>query len=161
MPLKLVLDTNVWLDWLLFNDAGVAPVKAAAASARVEIFIDDACAQELARVLARFLAEPREKKTLNDNAQAACLAECRRIARRVTAAGPTDDVISGQYHLPVCRDPDDQKFLALALACRADYLVTKDRMLLELARRKIRRAPFGIVTPAQLNAALAVAPRWT
>jgi predicted nucleic acid-binding protein len=41
-PLRLVLDTNIWLDWLVFDDAGIAPLKAAAAAARTEIFIDDA-----------------------------------------------------------------------------------------------------------------------
>jgi hypothetical protein len=50
-PLRLVLDTNIWLDWLVFDDAGIAPLKAAAAAARTEIFIDDACARELAAVL--------------------------------------------------------------------------------------------------------------
>ena len=59
--------------------------------------------------------------------------------------------------LPVCGDPDDQKFLELARACGADFLITKDRELLVLARRKIRRAPFGIVTPAQLTAMIATA----
>ena len=44
MPLRLVLDTNIWLDWLVFDDAGIAPLKAAAAAARAEIFIDAACA---------------------------------------------------------------------------------------------------------------------
>jgi putative PIN family toxin of toxin-antitoxin system len=155
MPLRLVLDTNVWLDWLVFNDAGMAPLKTAVASAQAAIFIDAACAEELARVL----AYPRKNKTLDDSAQAACLAECRRIARNVTAAGRTDGEISLQPRLPVCRDPDDQKFLELARDCRADFLVTKDDLLLELARRKVRRVPFGIVTPAQLNDALAATLR--
>jgi putative PIN family toxin of toxin-antitoxin system len=150
MPLRLVLDTNVWLDWLVFDDAGIAPLRAAVANAHAEIFIDAACEHELARVL----AYPRKKKLLDDAAQAACLAECRRVARDVkvepAGAGP---------QLPVCRDPDDQKFLELARACRADFLVTKDALLLELARRKVRRAPFGIVTPNQLTGALAAAPR--
>ena len=142
MPLRLVLDTNVWLDWLVFNDAGIAPIRAAVDSAQAEIFIDAACAQELARVL----AYPRKKKSLDAAAQAACLAECRRIARDVTPQRRP----STEPDLPVCRDPDDQKFLELARACRADFLVTKDALLLELARRKVRRAPFRIVTPEQL-----------
>ena len=33
---------------------------------------------------------------------------------------------------PVCRDPNDDKFLATALAARADYLVTEDNDLLVL-----------------------------
>jgi predicted nucleic acid-binding protein len=49
----------------------------------------------------------------------------------------------------VCRDASDQKFLELARDCGADFLVTKDAALLVLARRKIRRAPFAIVTPPQ------------
>ena len=29
---RLVLDTSVWLDWLVFEDPGVAPLREAAAS---------------------------------------------------------------------------------------------------------------------------------
>ncbi len=143
--MRLVLDTNIWLDWLVFNDAGVAPLKAAVAAGRAEIFIDVACAAELAAVL----GYPLQKKILAPAAQAACLAECRRIAQMLEPVAP-----SPEQPLPVCRDTDDQKFLELALAARADFLVTKDLLLLKLARRKVRRAPFGIVTPAQLNVTL-------
>jgi putative PIN family toxin of toxin-antitoxin system len=151
-PLRLVLDTNIWLDWLVFDDAGVAPLKAAAAAARAEIFIDAACAGELAAVL----AYPLQKKVLAADAQAACMAECRRIARMMEPAAAQSAATDtpSPDPLPVCRDPDDQKFLELARAARADFLVTKDLLLLELARRKVRRTPFRIVTPAQLNAAL-------
>ena len=148
MPLRLVLDTNVWLDWLVFDDAGIAPLKAAVAAARAEIFIDDACEAELAAVL----TYPLSKKILPTAAQFACLAECRQVARKINA-GAVDE-FAHAAPLPVCRDPDDQKFLTLARTCRADFLVTKDRMLLELARRKMRRAPFGIVTPKVLTVAL-------
>ena len=146
MPPRLVLDTNVWLDWLVFADAGVAPITIAAKSARVEIFIDEACAQELALVL----AYPLRKQIFTAEEQAAHMTECRRIARVIEpATTPVDTPL-----LPKCRDADDQKFLELALACRADFLVTKDLMLLELVRRKVRRTPFRIVTPVQLNTAL-------
>lgn len=144
--LKLVLDTNVWLDWLVFNDAGIAPLKDAVAAARAEIFIDTACTAELASVLAYSL----RKKILSADEQATCMRECRRATRMLETALDAPPA----YALPVCRDADDQKFLELSRACRADFLVTKDKQLLELARRKIRRAPFGIVTPAQLNATL-------
>ena len=167
MPLRLVLDTNVWLDWLVFGDAGVAPIKAAVASGQAEILIDAACEQELLRVL----AYPRSKKILDACAQAACMAECRRVARMLRREEPGERRegenrlspcrllrLSAKpapvAHLPVCRDPDDQKFLELARECRADFLVTKDRELLRLARRQLRPAPFRIVTPAQINATL-------
>jgi len=146
MPLRLVLDTNVWLDWLVFDDPGIAPIRAAVALGDADIFIDAACEQELARVLTSALG----KKTLDAASQAACLAECRQLAQ-LAKTGERD---CGR--LPVCRDADDQKFLELARDCRADFLVTKDLALLVLARRKIQRTPFRIVTPQQFADALTV-----
>jgi len=148
LPTRLVLDTNVWLDWLVFNDAEVAPLKSAAASTQVDIIIDDACARELAAVL----AYPLRRKFLTAEEQAARMAECRRMARMLEPVDPSAPPAS---LLPKCRDADDQKFLELARDCRADFLVTRDKLLLELARRKVRRTPFRIVTPAQLNGELA------
>src|SRR5580704_11884883 len=51
MPLRLVLDTNIWLDWLVFDDPGMARIKATVESGQAEIFINTACEQELERVL--------------------------------------------------------------------------------------------------------------
>jgi uncharacterized protein len=150
MPPRLVLDTNVWLDWLVFQDPGVAALKMAVAAGRAEIFIGQACAQELEHAL----TYPLRKKLLDADAQAACLAECRRLAR--TDEG--ERVKHENNPLPTCRDPDDQKFLELARDCRADFLVTKDRALLELARRKVRPAPFRIVTPQQIADVLGAKP---
>ena len=143
MPLRLVLDTNVWLDWLVFDDPDVAPVRAAIAAGRAEVFIDEAGEEELARVLAyRFGA-----RILSAEAQAACLAECRRIVRK-DGAGPAN---GERKPLPLCGDPDDQKFLDLALQCGANFLVTRDRDLLELGRYRDPVPPFRIVTPKALS----------
>jgi len=131
--MRLVLDTNVWLDWLVFDDPELAPLRAAVREGRARVFIDAACEAELARVLAYPLGRIR----LDAAAQAACLAECRR------RAAPGERVAPLPGELPRCRDPDDQKFLELARDCAADFLLTRDRALLELARR----APFRIVTP--------------
>ena len=60
--------------------------------------------------------------------------------------GPQRDDPARTASLPACRDPDDQKFLALAAACGARVLLTKDLELLRLARR----VPFAIVPPAGL-----------
>ena len=140
---RLVLDTNVWLDWLLFDDPGVAHLRAQSEEGRVEILIDEACEAELVEVLAR----PFAKRTLDAPAQAAALAACRRASTRVAASLPAPE----RARLPLCRDPDDQKFLELALAAGADCLVTKDRELLALTRRKKaqvgRGVPFRILHP--------------
>jgi len=131
--MRLVLDTNVWLDWLVFDDPELAPLRAAVGEGRARVFIDAACEAELERVLAYSLGRLR----LDAAAQAACLAACRR------AVAPGGDAAPLECVLPVCRDPDDQKFLELARDCAADLLLTRDRALLELARR----TPFRIVTP--------------
>jgi len=140
-PVRLVLDTNVWLDWLVFDDAQVAPIRTAQGAGAAAIFIDTACAEELRRVLDYSL----RKNVLAPEAQARALAECLRVAQPV-AAGELDK--RALPPLPLCRDADDQKFLELARAARADYLLTKDRALLELARRKYAHTGFRIMTPA-------------
>jgi len=154
MSLRLVLDTNIWLDWLVFDDPGVAPVKASVASGDAEIFITEACEQELARVLAYTF----RKKVLDSAVQTTCLAQFRRAARihapsHLRERGKESVVAA----LPVCKDPDDQKFLELARDCRADWLLTKDRDLLVFARRKYHYLPFRIVTPAQFARARSAA----
>lgn len=129
--MKLVLDTNVWLDLLVFDDPAARRLRGGG----FEILIDGACEAELERVLGYELG----KWSLVPERRLACLAECRSLARRV-AAEPAG------AGLPRCRDADDQKFLELAAACGADALVTKDDRLLELRGR----LPFRIVRPAEL-----------
>ncbi len=135
--MRLVLDTNVWLDWLVFDDPSIATVKAAVATKRAEVFIDAACEAELERALAYDLGK---KRALDAAGRGACLAECRRVAHRIRSAALERE----RARLPACRDPDDQKFLEAALAARAGFLVTKDKALLDLARRPM---PFRILTP--------------
>lgn len=142
---RLVLDTNVWLDWLVFAEPSVLPIRDAVAGFRAVVYIDALCEAELERVLAYDLG----KHSIAAAAQAACLAVCRRVTSRIEAPAPE----AQQVRLPLCRDPDDQKFLEAALAAKADFLVTKDQALLELARRV---SPFGIVTPGDLVARLAI-----
>lgn len=138
--LRLVLDTNVWLDWLVFAEPAVVPIREAVAASRAAVYIDAACDAELERVLAYDLG----KHSLEPWKQAACLAACRHAALKIEAAAwPAELAL-----LPRCRDPDDQKFLEAALAAQADYLVTKDQALLELARRERR---FRILTPSEFG----------
>jgi uncharacterized protein len=134
---RLVLDTNVWLDWLVFDEPALAPLREAHAAGRIEIVMDEACEMELVRVLAYDLG----KHTIGAEAQAKCLESCRRVVKRVD--------VTAVASLPQCSDPDDQKFLQLALAAGADVLVTKDKALLELARRTL---PFRIASPHGLGA---------
>jgi len=146
-PLRLVLDTNVWLDWLLFDDAAVTPLKQAQAAGRIAICIDEACARELDAVLQYDLG----KRTPTAEQREAARIEYARIAQRFTV----NDTTASTAPLPCCSDRDDQKFLELARDCGADYLVTKDKALLVLARRKTPPAPCRIVTPSEMGRILA------
>jgi len=145
--LRLVLDTNVWLDWLVFDDPSVAPVREAVAAGRAAVFVDDAVEAELVRVL----AYPFGPRTLDAQAQAAAMAACLRVARKTEGGRRGEEASS----LPKCADPDDQKFLELALACGAGFLLTRDDALLDLGRGRARPLPFRILTPLQFAAEVA------
>jgi putative PIN family toxin of toxin-antitoxin system len=137
--MRLVLDTNVWLDWLVFADAGVTPIKNAVAQGVACVFISSRCETELARVL----GYPLSGRSLDAPAQAAALSHCRSLTHHDYDAAMAHNIAA----LPRCADPDDQMFLELARDCGADFLVTKDRDLLALAVRKVTPLPFRIVTP--------------
>ena len=49
--------------------------------------------------------------------------------------------------LPKCRDPDDQMFLELAQYAKADLLISRDNLVLKLARARQRPCPFAILSP--------------
>lgn len=137
--MRLVLDTNVWLDWLVFDDPAVRPFREAVAQGLAAVLIDTVCEDELARALGYRFAH----FTLDASAQAAALASCRAVVQRLAVGDtPTPPM------LPVCRDPDDQKFLVLAAQARADLLLTRDKALLVLGRRRATPLPFRIATPA-------------
>jgi putative PIN family toxin of toxin-antitoxin system len=148
---RVVLDTNVWLDWLVFGDPCVAAIREAHAAGRIEICVTAEGEAELERVL----AYERGRHTLAQGAQAACVVCCRALARRIDARAPEAE----RAKLPVCRDRDDQKFLEATLAAGAEFLVTKDKALLELApalrraqgERRGERLPFAIVAPADFT----------
>ncbi len=137
--MRLVLDTNVWLDWLVFDDAGVAPIKKAVAHGSANLFISPACIAELTRVLGYSLSG----RDLTAQTQAAALTKCLAIA----TFADVDCAPHAVDSLPRCADPDDQMFLELARDCHADALITKDRDLLALATHKVRPLPFRILTP--------------
>jgi uncharacterized protein len=137
VPVQVVLDTQVWLDWLVFEDPGMAFLRGAHAAGLVRIVIDEACESELARVLAYDFG----RFTLAPAAQLRCRAKVREIAHLL----PADTAPP----LPRCRDPDDQKFLELAALASADLLVTKDLALLALSGHPL---PFRIVRPVDCRA---------
>ena len=122
--MRLVLDTNVWVDWLLFDDPAVAPIKAAHREGKIQIMVDAACLDELIAVLAypEFGLDEAQK-----NRHVAEVGRCTIMQnQRRGTSSPA---------LPRCTDADDQKFLALAQDAAADWLLTRDKAILRLKRR--------------------------
>lgn len=134
----VVLDSNVWIDILVFDDPHTRPILAALESGALRALIDARCLAELAYVL----DYPQFAKRAVDKADA--LATLARLSTLVEPPAPAENVPA----LPKCKDRDDQKFLELAYAMQADWLVSKDRAVLKLAKRIARDFGFRIAQPA-------------
>ncbi|MBT9568741.1 MAG: putative toxin-antitoxin system toxin component, PIN family [Thiobacillus sp.] len=129
----LVFDTNVVLDLFHFEDAGSIPLRHALEQRKIGCLITPATLEELRRVLAY------PEFSLDASRQ-------RAILHRYAALSDCVDALEAAV-MPLCSDPDDQKFLELAAAGHAHGLVSKDRALLKLRRRCASH--FQIMQPAE------------
>jgi putative PIN family toxin of toxin-antitoxin system len=136
--LRAVLDSNVWIDILVFDDPVTRPIRTALEAGTLEALIDSRCLKELTYVL----DYPQFVRFAVNKAEA--LETVARLSQLVEP-GPLPE---NAPPLPKCRDRDDQKFLELAHAIKADWLVSKDRALLKLAKRTARDFGFRIAQPA-------------
>jgi predicted nucleic acid-binding protein len=135
-PLPLVLDTNVVLDMLVFDDPFVRPLVHALAAGEVSAWADEDTLRELELVLAY------PTFALEEAARRAAYDRYRGLVRLapLEAHAPLPP-------LPRCRDRDDQKFLVLTARAGAAWLVSKDKRVLSLADRS--GLPFVILSPRQ------------
>jgi putative PIN family toxin of toxin-antitoxin system len=134
--MQLVLDTNVVLDMLVFDDPAVRPLTQALTAGELIAWVDRETLAELEWVL----AFPTFK--LDPAARLAVLERYRGLVRMASEPSPAP-----LPPLPRCRDRADQKFLQLTARVGAAWLVSKDKQLLSLADR--RDLPFAILTPRQ------------
>ena len=126
--MRIVIDTSVLVSFLIDNDS----VPGRAVSRVIEHHTPLLSAETL-RELLRVLARPRLQRYLDPRAAAEAVTLLTRIAETVPTAS----------RLEICRDPDDNGILELALDGRADLVVTGDSDLLALVEfRDVR-----IVTP--------------
>lgn len=119
---EAVIDTNVLLDWLVFADPGVSALTAAVRNGALRWVATVPMLDELRHVLDRPPLNTRRPADLED-AIAAC---CHLVPE------PPDT-----HRRLVCTDPDDQKFIDLALHRGSPWLISRDRALLKLARRAL------------------------
>ena len=132
---QLVLDTNVVLDWLVFRHSIGAPLEKALISGQCRWLCTRAMRDELARVVVR---DSLARWAINATNVLAVFDALGVDMGPVPSLGAAE-------RLP-CSDPDDQMFIDLAIARRADALLTRDRAVLHLARRA-RRFGLLIATP--------------
>jgi putative PIN family toxin of toxin-antitoxin system len=134
--MRLVLDTNIVLDLLVFRDPQVQALSAGLGDGSLQWIATGAMREELARVLVYPQLSERVASQCGGVDQV--LAGFDRQAVLVEAA-PKASV--------TCNDPDDQKFIDLAVAHRC-ALLSKDREVLRLRKRL---ALLQVVTSPQLS----------
>ena len=117
---RVVIDTNLVLSALVFAQGRLSPLRLAWQGAHCQPLLSSVTAAELIRVL----AYPKFKLSTEDQQEllADYLPYCTTV--RMPAKLPAT---------PDCRDKFDLPFLQLAVAGKADYLVSGDQDLLSLA----------------------------
>lgn len=119
----VVLDTNIVLDAFVFDDPATQALKRALACGQLQWIATKAMRDELERVLAYPKIVPR-------------MAHHQRSAAHVLAQfdGQAMLVDTAPKARFTCRDPDDQKFIDLAVAHQA-MLLSKDQAVLRMRKR--------------------------
>ena len=122
-PVQAVLDTNIVLDLLVFQDARAAALHSTLQSGALHWVATPPMREELLRVL-----------------------QYAHIAKHLQARSSSADVVLAQFDalaamrpIPVkapltCKDPDDQKFIDLAVA-HTTQLWSKDHAIICLRKR--------------------------
>lgn len=141
---RVVIDTNVLVSALIFKAGRIAGIREAWERGICTPLVSRATTRELMRVL------QYPKFELSQTAQgellAAYLPYCETLALPKT-----------RLRLPRCRDHDDEPFLLLAAAGKADVLVSGDKDLLAVKGN----LPFAILPPAEFLEHLAAREQGT
>jgi putative PIN family toxin of toxin-antitoxin system len=127
----VVIDTNIVLDLLVFNDPKSAELRAALEAGRLQWLATPAMREELLRVLDYPQLQPR-------------LAFYRLTPAQVMVAfDALANLCPAAPKAPcTCKDPDDQKFIDLAVVHRA-VLLSKDKAVLAM-RKRLERLGVGL-----------------
>src|SRR5471030_318647 len=135
---RIVLDTNVCLDLFVFRDPLCSHLLAAMRSGAVQAITREDCRDEWRRVLhyPQLPIDDQLRPTVSDAFDAL-----------IQLLPPEASAIGDDTCLPRCGDPDDQKFLELAFASHARWLLSKDKELLKLDRRTSNTGLFSIRLP--------------
>lgn len=120
---RVILDTNVVMDLLVFADASVQPILTALHEKRVVALIHPETFAELVDVLGRRQFGLTENEVIEKSL--AWLAFCE----------PSEAPLPSHTY---CKDIEDDKFFQLAMLTHCPFLVTKDKLVLK-ARKRAKR----------------------
>ena len=135
-PIKLVLDTNVVIDWLVFDDPFMDPLRHGVRDERLVVLTHPPAIDELERVL----AYPQLKLDVARQREIFSRYHAQTTSAKMPEDfSPKNLMLPGGF--PRCRDRDDEPFLALAYHTRADVLASRDNAVFGL---KSRAAKFGV-----------------
>ncbi|MCB1596762.1 MAG: putative toxin-antitoxin system toxin component, PIN family [Gammaproteobacteria bacterium] len=129
---RLVIDSNVWIAALISPSGTARQLVDAVLDNDIDILMSEATFTELVSRLDR----PKFDRYREPEAWNLFLSELVELALWLEDAGTATGI---------SRDPDDDKFLALAVIGRADAIISGDRDLLEL----VAHEGIPILTPAQ------------
>lgn len=132
-----VFDTNICLDFFVFHDPLSCQLLDAVKNGKLTAITRTDCRDEFLKVL------DYPKLALTENEQKQAIASFDRFISVI------EPEIKKRFLLPVCTDPDDQKFLETAFDADAQFLFSKDKALLRLARHNRKHGLFRIMSPSR------------
>ena len=133
-----VIDTNIVLDLWLFEDPATIPLRAALQSGAISHLATASMRDELERVLAYpHLVKRMAKSNIQAQDILSRFDEYRLAAEPAAKAACT------------CKDPDDQKFIDLAVA-HAVPLLSKDNAILCMKKRLFQSGV--VLNPSEIPA---------
>ncbi len=115
--MKVVIDTNVFVSGIFFSGPPSRILKAWQDD-RIQIVITEEIIEEYQRVLESLAAKLQED------------LDIPRIMELLLVEAELAPSYS--FNEPVCEDPDDDKFLACAMAAKCKYIVSGDKHLLKM-----------------------------
>ncbi|MES2278484.1 MAG: putative toxin-antitoxin system toxin component, PIN family [Bacteroidota bacterium] len=113
-PDKVIIDTNIWVSFLITNNLKQIDQKIISGEIRLQF------SEELLAELLEVIARPKIKKYFSKTATDQLLNLFDDYA----------DFVTVKSKISQCRDPKDDFLLSLALDSKADYLITGDHDLL-------------------------------